>query len=95
MGAAQGARSPLAKRWREFPHYDLSEALCRGKSALFDSTIRADHREAKELCNACPALLDCTRYLAVVREASTQAHGARPTGTWAGQLLVSKGESSA
>lgn len=60
---------------------------CAGRWELFDSTDVLDHREARELCNACPMLADChDRLLA----ASKHVYGGPeygPRGTWAGTLI--------
>jgi hypothetical protein len=64
-------------------------APCIGRWWLFDSTWPADHREAKKLCDTCPALIACR---ALLREEQAIAKtlllaGGGPRGTWAGRLV--------
>lgn len=60
---------------------------CYGKHKLFESTNKADHLKAKELCKTCPvaAFAACERLLE--DEQKSRQHGAGPMGTWAGKLV--------
>jgi len=51
---------------------------CRGRSALFDATDYASHRQAAALCATCPIIETC-------RELRNGAEG-----TWGGKLYRSK-----
>lgn len=56
---------------------------CFGKTALFDSTDKAAHQEAIELCATCPVRTQCAALLEEVL-AKYASYGG-PQGTWAGQ----------
>jgi hypothetical protein len=78
---------------------------CFGKSELFDSVQRDDHRAAKIHCLGrrrpdgsqitppCPFLAGCKRTLDAAREEFGIPHG--PEGTWAGLLVTAAGGVSA
>jgi Transcription factor WhiB len=54
----------------------LTDAACRGRHELFDNS---DHTQALALCQQCPALHDCTQWLAGLPRSR------RPHGVVAGQ----------
>ena len=61
---------------------------CASQPRLFDSTHPADHIVARGICNRCPLLDACRKYLAdVQRDATAES---RPEGTWAGEFLTGK-----
>lgn len=59
---------------------------CVGLHRIFDSVDTADHRRAKELCDACPIIDACRTRLAETQAEATKPYGL-PAGTWAGQYL--------
>lgn len=67
-----------------FLHVD-EPTPCSGKWALFDSTNRADHREAKALCEQCPVVASCAEHAKNVKRAAIRAENSI-TGTWSGRL---------
>lgn len=67
----------------------LENALCVGQWWMFDSVNPDIHKQARELCHACPVLTDCGRLLRDELSSSIGIgrQGGGPTGTWAGQLV--------
>lgn len=60
-------------------------APCAGQWELFDSTDLADHMEAAQLCDGCPMRRQCSQ---IFEDLMAYCHPrARPSGTWAGQLI--------
>lgn len=66
----------------------MNDAACAGQWELFDSTDRADHREAVKLCKVCPMLSACVTQLRKAQQASPWGG---PQGTWAGLLINNNG----
>lgn len=65
-------------------------AACAGQWRLFDSTNRADHYAAAQICAGCPIRLQCATDLEQRRRNSSDGASAfRPQGTWAGRLYGS------
>lgn len=64
----------------ETPH--MLGAKCVGQWALFDSTEREDHAEARALCLQCPVALACQQLVHQL----ARTPGRHPVGTWAGAL---------
>lgn len=72
----------------------MSEAACKGRWWLFDSTLEADHQAARTICAQCPELLPCAMLLRQVQAdtATMRGQGGGPVGTWAGKLLGKSGQ---
>jgi hypothetical protein len=70
-------------------HEVFENAPCVGQHWLFDSTDPEIHKQAKELCADCPALLACQDLLIDVQQVAKTmcTAGGGPMGTWAGRLV--------
>ena len=64
-------------------------APCIGRWWLWDSTEKADHRQAAAECKTCPALPACRELLREEQRIcrTLTASGGGPAGTWAGRLV--------
>ena len=70
----------------------MADASCRGQHRIFDSLAPADHEIAAAICAWCPVRLRCATLVRdVQRKATAAASGGGPVGTWAGELIGSKG----
>jgi hypothetical protein len=60
----------------------LRGALCVGQSELFDSPRAGGHNEARQICQKCPALAECRRWV--------QNHNRDVSGFTAGRVWPTK-----
>lgn len=67
----------------------FADAPCVGHPLLWESVTIEDHRQAAELCAACPALNACRELLReeLAISHTMRAAGGGPRGTWAGKLI--------